>query len=362
MRITVIACLIITHAITTYGAKYNAKQCQSLFETNTLSQNTDRGFLLTAPRTHVEEKAELKEHFWLAFKNAETFVRKTHLKFPEGDLEILVHPFFNYEGPIASILRRRDKLKITVPYRWLKQVGLKNQNNELIWTEYSQTPMRTLPLFYHEIGHAVFRTNIEKQDSSIGEHLKADAALDLITRESDQLMTTYEKSKDKELKKQLEIQLVDYYKKFDALDVQVNSDSKKNKIFLAMEELFADVTAVLITGNNSAMVDATTVVDGDGKKISKTKSHYRDFSDGKNALDQWVPTWEAHDLLAPTRHYLFRHYLSDSKYLNSSESGLFYQKLLLALSKASDDTRLDNPKILPGEANSIIMEHLDHLY
>lgn len=90
-------------------------------------------------------------------------------------------------------------------------------------------------------------------------------------------------------------------------------------------------------------------------------AHYRDFSNDQNEIKVWVPTWDKHDMFAPTRFYLFQNFLRNPIYLSGHKAGWLHRMVLEGISSASNDPRLDRKDLSPTEANTVLIEHLNKI-
>lgn len=308
---------------------------------------------LGGPNIRSDRKPFLLDYYSEAIGKVQSFILdRTNLVFPTMPVKIRIHPVFNHPGSAACLNTRRDLLDITIPYRWKGEIKVEDT-----WKMVKSEPSETLPMFYHEYGHAVFRSNVEVVNSELGNFYRKDARLDQITRESLALLKIYDATKDKSLKKQYEEQLELFYKEFNSLDKEVNTKNKKRHILVGVDELFADLIAVLVSQKNTAMSDSVTINTQYGTSIHRD-AHYRDFSNSSNDLKSWEESWSVHNVFSPTRYYLYNKYLKHSEYLAGPRSGNFLQQILLALHSFSNDPRLNDPSISPTEVNKVLIEHL----
>jgi len=149
-------CLVFS-CLTIFGPQIYAStsmKCVSIFaENHSLQIDTS---LVDFP------KSEFQAHYENSALQIREVVEKTGLNFPNIPVEVIIHPFFNHPAARASLNARFDRIIITVPYQWMIEKKLRGK-----FVVIPNTPIRTLGAFYHEFGHAIFRFNSEKSESSL---------------------------------------------------------------------------------------------------------------------------------------------------------------------------------------------------
>ncbi|MFN3696407.1 MAG: hypothetical protein ACK4VO_03115 [Pseudobdellovibrio sp.] len=235
-------------------------------------------------------------------------VEKTGLNFPNIPVEVIIHPFFNHPAARASLNARFDRIIITVPYQWMIEKKLRGK-----FVVIPNTPIRTLGAFYHEFGHAIFRFNSEKSESSLlSEYYQikrkfvnlTTRIIELRSRLNKKNLSTDQINAQTSEEKGEWLMLKDHYDKI------TNSDA--GKIINGLDEFFADAVAVVISKNPHVISDIFTI---NSKKSGEDYDQARDFSNPKNSIRQFEGEWDdPHDYFAPARFHLYKKYLSVGRY------------------------------------------------
>lgn len=293
----------------------------------------------------------LRPHYAAAVQRVREFVQESRLAFPTEDIEITIHPGIAHPGPAGALLSRRDKIAVTVPYRWIHDSSLhpSKSHPEGLYTKH---PVHTLPVFYHELGHAVFRQNAETTDSPFGEQFR------LVRREQElalrgfELLGRIERAQDERELAALQTELEPAKAEYDAVRAAMARPRFKRQAFTldALDEFFADVTPVLVARNPRTMSDVQRIAAPDNKsQLDRDRLDSlsaRDFSDPRNAARAPQKWPDAHEYLSPARYALYERFLRHSP-LIGRDRGAVYDQVFAAVIRASHALR---ESALPDQA------------
>lgn len=272
----------------------------------------------------------LQKHYLQATRKVQALAIQAGLLFPNSPIKILMNPGINAGSP-ANIRRRAiNEIIVTMHFQRIFDSSLRPSKSHPDGF-FTKHPIYTLAEFFHEIGHAIFRQNVSGSDSPLGVYFSIDLELQDIQIKSKPLFEKWDKPSSQEEKEMADAQLTELKKRFDELKIKEfeYEASGQKHIFDALNELFADITAVLTSENPSAIADST-YIKGMPKKFWRYLDHqtHRDFADPSNELNVWKARSEIHDYFAPVRYFIFQHYLRYPSYLTGAKKHFLYKKLL----------------------------------
>lgn len=301
------------------------------------------------------DKKMLVKHYQAALDRVSSgLLKESHLKIPNAPIEITMHPFFNHPGDIASLDIGTDKILITVPFQWIAEARI--SKNPLKYRFFSKHPKHSLPLFYHEIGHAIFRENVAGTDSLLGDYflfLRREREEALLWRElSDRYNSAasdLERTEIGGLRAESRARFVALIQYRKSLELQPYPN-----VLDGLDELFADLTAVLAAEDPGAMADVQNIMIPRRRQAMrrlKDSIQPRDFTDTANDLGRWKVTADVHAYFAPVRSFLYREYLRYPRYLSGDQKAKLYDNVLAAIVAAAPRSLKAQERISPADMN-----------
>jgi hypothetical protein len=274
--------------------------------------------------------AKAYRHYEKAIRAAYDMTITAGLKFPQENFEVFVHPFFNHPASRASLHARRDVIAINSPYQWV--IEKKAEGDK--WVHLFNSPKRTLPVFWHEVGHAVMRENAGSSRSpvlreyylyrrKVVEHallyIKDLEAIELLKISDDEkaIMTS-------KLEEQLNQRLAENEKRVSA---------EYQKVIESLDEFFGDFFAVLLSENPNAISEANSV-NYDGQRVFNNEAQHdsleaRDFKQ-KNSSSAQDRT-DIYRYFNPARIFLYENYLKGTTAIKAGNKERTLQKVYEAM-------------------------------
>ena len=284
------------------------------------------------------------------------FAQDSGLRIPPQEARISI--VARNEGNLRN---NPDLIDITVPYQWKEEIYLDGS-----WTYHTDAPAISLPLFDHEVGHAIFRENALDKSRKYAYFLGLQNEEQRLAHQALTIIEEYEKGSSTR-QKQLEPILIEMQKKLSEIKQEMGSFDyvySKNKL-IGMDELFADTTAVMAAKDGRAMSNVRATARrlnerGPSPELDAEfydSNIYRDFTHPNNKLSNWRVDSDEHAYFAPVRYFLYENYLQHSCYMDGEETHRLYHALFNAIMETSEKVDYQN-QLTPHEFNALLIENI----
>ncbi len=358
----------------------------------------------TLIQTHIEDKAV--DSLLNIFRTInEKFVKASRNLLVPKDIRLLI----NKNGQAAFFIPGQEKIKgpaqfsSTLPSylqtpknKKFKKMGgedqiekqsdkVKKYNDTIEWAknsvpkaigtikEYSKHPAYSESIWAHEYGHAIFKKNLYESFPLYREYMDLFVEYFAIKKKID---LTYKKALKKLLK---ELESLDKthpevllggeeYMTVESVtkrwgealvghELEYAELFKENPFYFfekqltGYNELFADLTAVMLKGNDpKAISDALSITRKTQEykkfKIGDPAYRDRDFSFKGNDISKWdMDSSDSHIEYTPTRYFLYERYLKMPYYKNPENAVRLYETVFEAI-KFEVNFRIENPDLM----------------
>ncbi len=305
-------------------------------------------------------RSKALKHYAKAIDAALSLTNSAGLIFPNKPIKIFVHPFFNYEGERASLGYDHNIVDITVPYRWI----IEHRSGEE-FIELANSPKRTLPVFWHEVGHSILRENAERSRSAVLRNYF------FIQRQMvDELMNHIEKLEALEASKlsvpakKVQLSKLENKHTEKLLALEKKIPKEYHVIIKSLDEFLADFFAVLLSENPKAISEANSV-NYQGNKSFTLGLFSHDFAARDFKQPDGVEKGSPQDIytyFSQTRKYLYENYLKNTDALVGQNRGPTLSKIFEAADLMLLDLDVENNTVSIEKMNERFMRAIDSTF